>query len=413
MAIHWSSIDTFYENSTSFSLTEQRACPICGHNISSTVIELEEFQFFCDSSVIPNRTDIQQQQCSHCFCLYMNPVYSEKGYQILFTNAAASFGNSKGRTKDQADWLKNYTSFNKYRHIVDLGCHSELFLMAFSGFKSRTGIDIDAKVIKNLKAKNTQPDVLFFSCDFTKNLPFTVPENSIVSLLHVLEHIRNPIDFLVYLQTQLSPNTLLYLEVPILELGDTNDINGFFSVTHFTHFSRASLKACLSTSGWRILKWHEQKTYNGCRVLLEPLSQMSSPQCYYDQHDIRTAQQLITSWRIKIEQAFLHIIGALDFSNCIIWGAGLHTEFLYQVTKLFSLKKSMKFVLVDSDTQKQGNSWRGIMIYAPDILNLNILCDIPIIISSYRNQEEIRSCIVKIRGHNNNIFSLYDVVNSY
>ena len=51
---------------------------------------------------------------------------------------------------------------------------------------------------------------------------------------------------------------------------------------------------------------------------------------------------------------------------CVIWGAGLHTESLYQLTTLFRRQPDRHYVLIDSDPVKQGTTWRGIPVYAPN-----------------------------------------------
>jgi len=67
------------------------------------------------------------------------------------------------------------------------------------------------------------------------------------------------------------------VEVPILENGKTNDINGFFSVQHMTHFSRQSLANCFALGGWEVVEQIEQPDYNGCRVLAKPAAISGEP----------------------------------------------------------------------------------------------------------------------------------------
>ena len=61
-------------------------------------------------------------------------------------------------------------------------------------------------------------------------------------MFHVLEHLKNPLETLINILKSAHQTTYLLIEVPILENGFTNDINGFFSAQHLTHFSRQSLK---------------------------------------------------------------------------------------------------------------------------------------------------------------------------
>ena len=64
----------------------------------------------------------------------------------------------------------------------------------------------------------------------------------------------------------------MVIEVPVIDNGNTNDIHGFFTVQHATHFSRASLANCLRVSGWIITEEYRVPDYNGLRVIARPVS---------------------------------------------------------------------------------------------------------------------------------------------
>ena len=67
----------------------------------------------------------------------------------------------------------------------------------------------------------------------------------------------------------------------------------------------------------------------------------------------------------------------------------MHLEYLYQKTSFFHDRKEIRFVIVDSDANKHGKTWRGIRIISPDILDEEILENVPIVISSYGSQTDI------------------------
>ena len=56
-------------------------------------------------------------------------------------------------------------------------------------------------------------------------------------MLMVFEHLKNPLRVLKNILNSSHSKTKLLIEVPIIENGFTNDINGFFSAGHLTHFS--------------------------------------------------------------------------------------------------------------------------------------------------------------------------------
>ena len=89
-------------------------------------------------------------------------------------------------------------------------------------------------------------------------------------MFHVLEHLSRPVEVLKKLLSISNESTVILIEVPTIEDGLTNDINGFFSVQHTNHFSRFSLKRCLIESGWTPFLTHQCNDYNGYRIAAKP-----------------------------------------------------------------------------------------------------------------------------------------------
>src|SRR5258708_12525656 len=89
-------------------------------------------------------------------------------------------------------------------------------------------------------------------------------------MLHVLEHLPRPVLALKNLRANSHPDTVLVVEVPLLELGLTNDVNGYFSVHHLTHFSKQSFVNCLHAAGWEVKEVDEKPDYNGFAAFAVP-----------------------------------------------------------------------------------------------------------------------------------------------
>lgn len=70
----------------------------------------------------------------------------------------------------------------------------------------------------------------------------------LISMIHVLEHLPNPVEYLINLREKyLAEQGKLLLEVPNL-FGHTS-----YEVSHLTAFHQASLKRCLQLAGFRVL----------------------------------------------------------------------------------------------------------------------------------------------------------------
>lgn len=385
-------------------LLQYRPCPICDHTESKSLLFFENFQFFSDSD-LPKQVDLHEKQCRNCGAIYLNPCYSNEGFSILFDEAGKSYGSTEGRPTEQMNWLNEKNLLKDSFKILDIGCGTGHFLASLPKNVNKVGVDIDAPSIE--LARTLSPEIEFI-CSGFDDLEYSAPID-VITMFHVLEHLPNPKSTLQRLYDLSNKDTKLVIEVPIIENGLTNDINGFFSVQHLTHFSRNSLRNILELVGWQIIDWLEQKDYNGCRIL----AIKSIPIQYINTKEVETihAQKYMSHWYKSLSHAEEKIL-SLNCEYCIIWGAGMHLEFLYQTTSLFS--KNINFVIVDSDLNKQNKSWRGINIYNPNIIkDLKDNEKIVYIISSYGKQDHIEKALKHLSNKQDQVIKLYDYLKVY
>ncbi|MDX1809323.1 MAG: class I SAM-dependent methyltransferase [Sulfurospirillaceae bacterium] len=379
-----------------------RACPICKADNSKTILTIDNFQFFSDD-VTSKQVNIHQKQCKKCGTIYMNPCYSNKGFEILFAEAGQSYGSTSARPTEQVDWLNQHNLLQDNSRLLDIGCGTGNFLASLPKSIRKVGVDIDAPSIQIGKENHQEIE---FICSSFEDLEYK-EEIDTITMFHVLEHLPKPLETLQRLYKLSNTNTQLVIEVPIIENGLTNDINGFFSAQHLTHFSRMSFKNVLALSGWGVIDWLEQKDYNGCRVLAK--KQSKTQDIEIGSEEFLNTYNYLSYWYhsvANIEKKILDITS----KRCIIWGGGMHLEFLYQMTSLFN--KGIEFIVVDSDKNKQHKSWRGINIYPPSILE-DFTENIPLIISSYGGQNSISVAATSLGIKANNIIKLYDNLRVY
>ncbi len=403
MKYEWREI-AIYDNVNDQLLLTHRGCPICKSNRSKTVFTLENFQFFSDSSNKPKQATVQNQMCEKCFALYMNPCYSKDGFAILFDEAGQSYGASEGRAREQYQWIQKRIEIKEHSSLMDIGCGYGAFLSELPSHIQRVGIDIDQASIDIAREMNK--DITFICSDF-EDIRYD-EKIDIITMFHVLEHLPNPLEILKRLHKIANKNTKLIVEVPILENGLTNDINGFFSVQHLTHFTRNSFKNILGLSGWKIVEWEEQDTYNGCRVLVEKGEVSQKIDLDFDQKTL--LYRYLQNWYDSIRSAESKL-RKIHTKKCLIWGGGMHLEFLYQISSLFD--RDIEFIIVDKDQKKQNKTWRGIKIYDPNIIPEILDEDISFIPSSYRNQEHIKKELLAYGVAESKIVSIYDKVRVY
>ncbi len=390
-SLRWSAIDSFAGNRTSPALATARPCPVCGSLRWRTVARYDDFQFFTDSAHVPKRTDVVDVQCVVCFAVFLNPCYSERGFTILFAEAGQSYGATDGRPEEQIGWLGQRGLLAAGKQLLDAGCYDGRFLARLPAEVRKVGVDIDAPALERGRREFASHGIEFVHGDFES---FRYPGRpDTITLFHVLEHLPRPVEVLRNLRAHAGPGTRLVVEVPILENGFTNDILGFLSVQHMTHFSRKSLTNVLAAAGWRIEERCEQPDYNGCRVLAAPCE--PEPVVTGDPGDVELLHQNLANWHRSIAAVSERLAAVRPADRVAIWGAGMHAEVLYQRTSLFA-ERSREYVLVDSDPLKQGRTWRGLPISTPDRLREVDWTTVPLVISSYGSQERIAAAAARL-----------------
>jgi SAM-dependent methyltransferase len=412
-SIQWAKINSFAGNNTSKSLGYHRPCPICGSLDARAILELNDFQFYSDSKREPKRFDVHENMCLNCSALYLNPCYSNYGFSVLFAEAGQSYGSTSEHTDEQIEWLSTHDLLGDGARLLDVGCFDGYFLSCLPSNVKKLGVDIDEPAINRGRQKYAEKDIQFYLGDF-ETFPYSGSAPDTITMFHVLEHLPRPVEVLRKLRSIAEESTRLVVEVPILENGKTNDINGFFSIQHTTHFSSNSLRNCLALAGWKVEKQYQTKDYNGCRILASPqLEARTDYPLNFVPEDCIDLNDNIAGWYRAIGSVENVIKKIPNCDRFVIWGGGAHTEFLYQTTSLFHTHRQKEFVIIDSDSIKHGHTWRGIPIFDPSIIMELDWSSTNLLVSSYGGQESIIEHANKLNVPASNIIRFYETVIRY
>jgi len=408
-SLPWAKIDSFIGNYSSPTLTSYRPCPICGCLQCRSLLVFDDFQFFSDSAEHPKRAQLREVQCLNCHAIYLNPCYTSIGFNYLFAEAGQSYGSTEGRPKEQVNWLANRGLLNEGKVFLDVGCYDGRFLSYLPNNIHRLGVDIDAPAIFRGQERYGADGVQLIHGAFEN---FQCPlEPDVIVMFHVLEHLANPLEVLRHFHTISHDETRLIVEVPVIESGKTNDINGFLSVQHMTHFSVHSLAELMAQAGWELLERQQMPDYNGHRILAKPAK--LTRKVVGDISDRTKAYEYFEHWYRTLAEVARKIETWPKHPRRVIWGGGMHSEFLYHVTSLFQYSPQCEYLVVDSDGLKLGKTWRGLTILSPDILKEVNWDDCQLVISSYGSQEAIANAALNLNVPNSKISRLYDFVKVY
>lgn len=413
-----------------------RSCPVCSHSNFTVIQRLDDVQFYQDGTP---RVRLQEVQCHRCYTLYKNPTFSPQGMDVLFKQAAASYGSEHpgARASDQVAWCWKHGLTG---NLLDYGCGDGVFVSRWNPFRHRAGVERDPVALAKARDRHVfQSGPLYPPIEFTDRLPIGFSPD-VITLWHVLEHIPCPTNrrdalldtfrgtFLPFHVESFGAPHLkdrrLVVEVPILELGFTDDICGFFSNQHVTHFSRHSLDMLLRAAGWEPYI-SEEFAYNGRRVVCRSAGHVPGPGpvstvepgsdrvgTWWDEKDtmghpgdIALAHAYMRHHRKACRAVDERLTKGIEGKPFVIWGAGMHTEMLYQET---SLKERMPEYLIDTDHGKTGTYWRGVAIDVPDIWHSSDWRDRRLVISSYGSQREIKAAALTLGVPESAIVTLYD-----
>jgi SAM-dependent methyltransferase len=408
MSLRWSPVDSGPQGFTSPTLTAHRPCPVCGSLSARPFLELPDYQFYTDDSQRPKRATIRNVQCESCFAAFLNPVYTDIGFAILFAQAERSYGAAKEHIEEEVSWIAEHSLLGDGAAVLDIGCYDGDLLALMPDGVRRMGVDIDATAVARGRERLGDAAELVAG-DFESFTVSTPPD--LITMFHVLEHLPRPVSTLARLRGTAHAESRLVIEVPVVEGRPNDDLVGFFTVQHTTHFSRRSLANCLTAAGWRVVEWLHQPDYNGDRVLCEPGVPDDAP--IGDPEDVSRVREALARWhRAAIDVAHATARLAED-DRCIIWGGGTHLEHLYATTPFFQSQPGREYVVLDSDEAKQGHTWRGIDINPPAALADPAAADVPVLVSSYGGQPEIARAAVERGVDADRVFTLYDAVNAY
>jgi len=158
----------------------------------------------------------------------------------------ATSGEGKPRSKKILEHINNELSLLPLKgRMIDVGCGTGGFLSAFSStFEGweLNGLEPNVKARSRLMAIPNVNNI--YSTD-VEELPGTF---DLISVIHALEHIENPIPFLKSLKNKLNENGILLIQVPYFR----DNPFDLIIADHCTHFTIASLSSIIQASGFEI-----------------------------------------------------------------------------------------------------------------------------------------------------------------
>jgi 2-polyprenyl-3-methyl-5-hydroxy-6-metoxy-1,4-benzoquinol methylase len=223
-------------------------CPLCQSG-RSALFDRRDF----------HGREVENRLCLTCGLVYQSPRMTEaerqafymQEYRQLNEGSTAPTAHNLAVQSLRADELFRFARpvIQKLSSHLDIGCSSGLLLERFKeAYHCKpTGIEPGEAHRARACEKGLQ---VFASLEELQGQ--TDGKFDLVSMSHVLEHMPDPVGYLVHLrQTLLDPNGWILLEVPNLYAHDS------FEVAHLIAFSAHTFRETLRKSGFATVKFEE------------------------------------------------------------------------------------------------------------------------------------------------------------
>jgi 2-polyprenyl-3-methyl-5-hydroxy-6-metoxy-1,4-benzoquinol methylase len=224
-------------------------CPLCGGS-SNAPFDQREFKSHPVTNVI----------CRSCGLVYQSPRMTNAESQAFYEAEYRQLyqGQEGPNPKDLAVQAARarlilefiYQPIRVAARALDIGCSTGILLQQFQARYQAQVYGIEPGNIYRQYAHSLGLEV-FSSLDELQHAG--LPRFNLVSMMHVLEHLPNPVEYLQNLRTQfLTPDGWLILEVPNLYAHDC------FEVAHLISFSSHTLSQVVQKAGYRVVQLRAQ-----------------------------------------------------------------------------------------------------------------------------------------------------------
>jgi len=220
----------------------QPACPLCSRKQARLLEKIDSFGF-----------SVSYYLCDYCGFVFQDSRQSQASdlafyqetyrriYQASPEPTKKDLYQQTQRAKNQAEWLQNL-GYKKFERILDIGASSGILLDRFRA-------SFDAQVA------GVEPGDAYRDLASSKNIPMyasidaLIADNSkpfnLVTLMHVLEHLEDPISVLAQIRERLlADDGLLLVEVPNFYAHDS------YELAHLSCFTEHTLKKMLLRAGF-------------------------------------------------------------------------------------------------------------------------------------------------------------------
>jgi len=295
-------------------------------------------------------------------------------------------GISKTRSSKLIEQFLNIIDLPNQGDLLDVGCGNGALLKSFSKFKPNwklSGSELNDKYFKEILKIDNVKNV--YSCPVDDiNRKF-----DIVTMLHLLEHISNPIDFLKKTRGLLNDNGILLVQLP-------NCFENPFDLLiadHCTHFYLEFLKYVVVSAGYEII-FASSECISKELTLIAKIGKQNIESKLLN-HNLKNILNNRVDWLIELKNSATEIAKDNLFG---IFGTSIAGTWLWS-----ELENKVDF-FVDEDSSRVGKKYKNCPIYLPNDIPENSHVSIalpPVVANSIKNRIKKSNAIFHVPGEFN------------
>ena len=207
-----------------------------------------------------NQLQMSEAELAAFYAGYTKKTGSADEDDLLFSTPTAE---AETLTSSQATFLAEHVEAGQGR-VLDIGSGKGAFLRAFKNRFPQwqcTGVEPS----REEAALARQDGAIEVHEGMFGTVALESESFDLVSIMHVLEHVRRPVETLGQIRDVLKPGGLLFIEVP-----NTSDLNMFYDLLlfeHLYHFTPETLAWLLAREGFEVVAHQRSTSYGAQRVI--------------------------------------------------------------------------------------------------------------------------------------------------
>ena len=286
-----------------------------------------------------NITDNYLQELQNLYLDYKIYDQGNSSEQLIFTQDKVP----QTRNKVLFDLLNSKIKLNCVGNLAEIGCGFGNFLKAFNSELPRWSLHGYDLSDQYKEIVNAIPNTRYFKQNFSEN----DIKYDLIAAIHVLEHLVQPLEFLIDCKNSLSEGGHIFIQIPNIATS-TFDL---IIADHISHFSELDIKRLASLAGLKVDFISGDLISKELFCLLSPL-QNSEDQIDKHQYPVEGPNVQIILETIRSFEA----IAENQTTPVKIFGSSIGASWLSR----YCSQKIECFI--DEDPSRVGNSHLGINI---------------------------------------------------